>query len=429
MDLFQSIGNLLQIFINLHRQMTPGQLVIQISDRCNALCPQCGMRMTAKYARSKISCDDIKRILDAAARNGVKVVSFTGGEPMLFFDELVALIRHAGQVGIEYIRTGTNGFTFANGSSAVLQSRVNRIAETLVKTPLRNFWISLDSAIPAVHENMRGFPGVVKGIEKALPIFHAHGIYPSANLGINRRIGGRSTQFLNSHRPQQTDDFNFYFYRKFRNAFRHFYQFAIDLGFTIVNCCYPMSIDPGVEKTDLKSVYSATSEKDLVRFNPIEKALLFNALFDIIPEFRSKIRIFSPRSFLYSAFSEYQNRPHTSYPCRGGIDYFYINASDGNTYPCGFRGNENLGEYWDVNPDLINRKAACRLCEWECFRDPSELFGPLIDLVNAPLQLLKKIKEDHWFYRIWFDDLRYYRACDFFDGRKAPQFRKMESIV
>ncbi len=67
--------------------------------------------------------------------------------------------------------------------------RIRRLVEMLADTPLRNFWISLDSADPAVHERMRGFPGVVAGIEKALPIFHQHGIYPSANLGINRNMG------------------------------------------------------------------------------------------------------------------------------------------------------------------------------------------------------------------------------------------------
>lgn len=428
MAMFQSLGDLAQIFTNLRRQTTPGQLVIQISDRCNALCPQCGMQVTQKYPRSKIAGDDVRRILDAAAHNGVKVVSFTGGEPFLFFDELVALIHYAGRAGIEYIRTGTNGFMFANGSSPDLQSRVSRIADALARTPLRNFWISLDSAIPSVHEKMRGFAGIVKGIEKALPIFHARGIYPSANLGINRRIGGLSTQTPDNGLPQKPNDFNHHFYRKFRTAFRHFYQFAVDLGFTIVNCCYPMSIDPSPTTSGLKSVYAATSEEDIVRFSSHEKAILFKALFNTIPEFRSKIRIFSPRAFLSAAINAYQHGLPASYPCRGGIDYFYINSRDGDTYPCGFRGNENMGKYWSLDTGTLNRNATCRLCEWECFRDPSELFGPFLDLANAPLQLIKKIKKDHRFYKIWLEDLRYYRACSFFDGRKAPVYPKMKAI-
>ena len=37
-------------------------------------------------------------------------------------------------------------------------------AEALADTPLRNFWISLDSPFDAVHEQMRGFKGGVAGI-------------------------------------------------------------------------------------------------------------------------------------------------------------------------------------------------------------------------------------------------------------------------
>ena len=74
---------------NLWRKKVPGQLVIQLTDRCNALCPQCGMRVSETFPRSKLSMDDVKRILDAAAARGVRVVSFTGGEPFLFIKELM----------------------------------------------------------------------------------------------------------------------------------------------------------------------------------------------------------------------------------------------------------------------------------------------------------------------------------------------------
>ena len=94
----------------LKRKKIPGQLVIQLTDICNAHCPQCGMRSTKKFQRTKLPLEDVKRIPDAAAQNGVKAVSFTGGEPFLFFDELCLLMKYAGQLGIEYIRTGTNGF-------------------------------------------------------------------------------------------------------------------------------------------------------------------------------------------------------------------------------------------------------------------------------------------------------------------------------
>jgi molybdenum cofactor biosynthesis enzyme MoaA len=67
----------------------PGQVVIQITDRCNARCPQCGMRATESFTRSTLATDAIKRIIDAAVSRGVQSISFTGGEPLLDLPRLV----------------------------------------------------------------------------------------------------------------------------------------------------------------------------------------------------------------------------------------------------------------------------------------------------------------------------------------------------
>ena len=423
--------HLIRFFLNLRRGHVPGQLVIQLTDRCNAFCPQCGMRVTEKFKRSTLSTDDVKRIIDAAAQRGVKVVSFTGGEPLLFPDKLAMFINYAGEAGIDFIRTGTNGFMFSNARSPQFQSRVRKLAETLAGTPLRNFWISIDSAIPSVHEEMRGLPDVIAGIEKALPIFHEQGIYPSANLGINRNVGGELTQ---SHRVSDIlkhgEDL-YSFYTAFRKAFRMFYRFVISLGFTMVNSCYPMSIDDKTEAESLRPVYAANSDNSLVRFSAVEKALLFKALLETTAEFRSQIRLFSPRSALYALYREYLYGTDASYPCRGGIDFFFIDSKEGNTYPCGYRGNENFGKYWDMQDmqlSSLNRINDCRLCDWECFRDPSELFGPFIQAVSNPCDLIRKFRRDSRFFRIWIDDLRYYHGCDYFNGRKALDLNKLRKF-
>jgi hypothetical protein len=215
----------------------PGQLVIQITDRCNATCPQCGMRISETYQRSSLRLKDVRAIVDSAAARGIRAISFTGGEPLLLFSELVEMIEYAAGAGIDYIRTGTNGYLFRNSDAAGFDTKVHRIAERLSRTSLRNFWISIDSAVPAVHEKMRGFPGVIKGIAKALPIFHEHGIYPSANLGINRLVGGPALPVASD--SQLVDDPEWQrSLLNYKSAFRRFYQFVSGLGFTIVNACY-----------------------------------------------------------------------------------------------------------------------------------------------------------------------------------------------
>jgi MoaA/NifB/PqqE/SkfB family radical SAM enzyme len=372
--------------------------------------------------------DDAKRILDAAVRNGIKIVSFTGGEPLLLLDDLVQLINYAGRVGIQHIRTGTNGFVFANANAPHFQSKINRLAERLASTPLRNLWISIDSAVPSVHEKMRGFPGVIHGIQKALPILHEHGIYPAANLGINRRILGATTETLQREATMTLEDFHQGFYNAFRKAFSAFNRFVIELGFTMASICYPMSIDGSDDSHGLKPVYGATSEDRLVRFSKSEKTLLYKALLDTICEFRSQIRVVSPQSSLYALYRQYEGDQGIPYPCRGGIDFFFIDSRGGNTYPCGYRGDENLGKYWALDRGTSTDGFPCYQCDWECFRDPSELFGPLLDLFSRPLDLLKKLKHEGHFFRLWVDDMKYYRACKLFDGRRPPDLSRMRGF-
>lgn len=402
----------------------PGQLVIQYTDHCNALCPQCGMNIGNRFKRSRLTNDELKGLIDAAVEKSVEVISFTGGEPLLFFDDLIELMQYAGRAGMQYIRTGTNGFMFTGSEKPDFQDKINKMVEKLAATPVRNFWISIDSAVPELHEKMRGFPGVIAGIEKALPIFHEAGIYPSANLGINRNTGGDMNEAMGGLPPGGAGYLES-FYPAFIDAFRKFYRFVIDLGFTMVNACYPMSVDAESAGENLEAVYAATSSDAVVRFSLAEKAFLFKALFNVIPEFRSKIRVFSPRSSLFSLYRQYSYQSGPAYPCRGGIDFFFVDARDGNVYPCGYRGNENMGRFQDLDLTRIKPQTPCHRCDWECFRDPSELFGPILQAMTDPLALFKRFREDGEYRRLWMEDLKYYRAAGFFNGRRPADYDRM----
>lgn len=396
----------------------PGQVVIQLTDRCNASCPQCGMRKTEMFQRNNLSSKTVEGIIDHAAENGFQALSITGGEPLIYFDDVINFINYADSAGIEFIRTGTNGFLFCNSDAPDFTDRIKLIAEKLAATSIYTFWISIDSADASLHEEMRGLKSVIKGIKKALPIFHSYGIYPSANLGINRNTGGRNMMPLVS--PGDTKGLTEAAYDSFRESFRNFYNSVINLGFTIVNSCYPMSSDETCSSEDLNAVYSAVSSDSIISFSKYEKIGIFRALYDTIPEYRSRIRIFTPRSSLLSLISEHSDKPSFTYPCRGGIDFFFINARDGMTYPCGYRGDENMGDFSNLDFRHIDRKQECRKCDWECFRDPSFLLGPLI----KPLSFMNYFSNPE-FFKTWKEDIDYYKACNYFNGRIPPDEKKM----
>ena len=405
---------------------TPGQLIIQMADACNATCPQCELRVTSKFKRSRIPLDDLKRIIDKAAENGVTALSFTGGEPFLFENDLIEAIKHAGRAGIPYIRTGSNAYFLCDSESNGWETKIAKLADRLADTPLYTLWFSLDSCDSKTHQKMRGLDGVVKGMERALPIFHERGIFPSANLGINRNTGG-ADKAVNMFDCGVEE-----FYHSFFNSFDNFYRKVGEIGFTIVNACYPMSADINTDQ-GLGNVYGAASSDDVVTFTKMEKAILFQALFDAIGKHRDHLRIFSPKTSLHMLIEEYSqdetsDKQKPGYPCRGGIDYFFIDAQTQETWPCGFRSDENLGHYTDLNIKELDCSIDCRKCDWECFRDPSELLGPLSDIKRNPFRLLSSKFTGSTQYQLWQEDLKYYRACGYFNGREKPNYFKMEKF-
>lgn len=405
------------------RGRSPMQLVVQFTDHCNARCPQCGMRVSERFRRSILDINTITGIIDRFAVLNGAAISFTGGEPMLHFKQLSHLISHASRRGIPHIRTGTNGFLFRDHTGHGFTDRVRRIAETLAAGGIGTFWISIDSADPELHETMRGLPGVIRGIEKALPVFESFGIYPSANLGINRNTGGNRVKPLRDRKGGITRT---ELYEHFRDSFDAFYRFVTELGFTIVNSCYPMSV---AADNGLNAVYAASSAEDIISFTPREKTAVYRALFDTIPRHRSRIRIFSPRSSLHAMVRQHNGETGAGYPCLGGVDYFFISAGDGRTYPCGYRGDEDLGDFRTINMKKIPCVPDCRGCDWECFRDPSVLLGPLLELRRSPFTLARRLISDRAFLKIWSEDLAYYRACDYFSGRTKPDFARLRRFT
>lgn len=405
---------ILQYLPALLRHRAPGQLILQYSNHCNATCPQCTMRVGNRFPRAKLNWDQATRIIDHAAHSRFLSLSLTGGEPLLHGKEVLALLSHAAEKGIPFTRTGTNGFVFKDHEHPDYEDRVRRLAISLQRSRVYTFWISIDSALPGIHEQMRGLSGVIEGIRKALPIFHRCGVYPSVNLGLNRNIG--KIDRLEEVGPER-------FFTDCCRAMANFYQFVIDLGFTIANVCYPMST---AELSDAgNAVYGAVADCEIMDFSAAERVLLLKALLHIIPAYRGRIRIFTPLSALHVLSAADGAPPPDSYGCRGGIDFFFIDAESGKLYPCGYRGKECLGDFEAFDLQNVNTEAICSQCDWECFRDPSILFGPPLALSARPVKAVASFFACPAFFKLWLADLRYYRACHFFRCTNPPNYKAM----
>ncbi|MEF3255218.1 MAG: radical SAM protein [Deferribacterales bacterium] len=396
-----SLKDISSIIKTIFTSRSPKQLIVQIHDHCNATCPQCGMNKYSNFKRYSLNVNEIKNIIDKAAENGVKALSFTGGEPLLREKELFYLIKYAKSKGIKYTRTGTNGFIFLNHQKSDFDKKISILAEQIKESELYTFWISIDTWDIEKHEINRGLIGVIKGIEKGLKIFEKYGLYPSVNLGINRLIEIPSIRYYNNCTfiPEA-------FFNNYRLGIGKFFQFVTELGFTIANVCYPMSFEG--------AVYKAESSDYIVKYNDIEKLYLFKALYETIPQFRDKIRIFTPLSSLYILINQYKYNQPSAIGCRGGKDYFYID-SKGDLYPCGFLSEYNYGKDYTFKTLLQHE---CTECDWECFRDPSHLFHPLIAFNNNLMKLPFYYIKNNRFYKNWLSDIFYYKKSNFFNMHK-----------
>lgn len=379
------------------------QLIIQLCDHCNATCPQCMMNRNEQYKREALSKEKLFKIIDIASAKKIKALSFTGGEPLLFQDLLFEGISYAHNKNIKYTRTGTNGFIFQNSNHPNFEKRVNSLCEKIKSSHLHNFWISLDSYDVKKHEENRGLLGVVNGIKDALKIFKKYDLYPSVNLGINRLIEDKNITYFKNDK--------FYpelFFECYKRGFKRFFDFAIDMGFTIANMCYPMC--------SKDAVYKAESKSGLVSYSREEILIVFKALKEVVKEYRKKIRIFTPLSSLQIFIYQYSGEDISSFGCLGGRDYFFVN-NKGNLYPCGFKSGmkyDSLDALKGGNKDLI-----CTDCDWECFRDPSTITAPFYNLRSKPGYLLKDLFKNRTFYRLWIEDLFYYKRCNFFYMQKG----------
>ncbi len=409
----------LRVLGALARGRVPGQAVIQYSDACNASCGHCGMSVKRSFPRSKLTPDKVKPLLDALAARGVMAVSFTGGEPLLYLDEIAECVRHAKSLGMRSVRTGSNGFFLKGADKPGFRDRAARYADALAQSGCTAFWISLDASVAAVHERHRGLSGVVEGMRQGLPIFHERGLYPAANLCINRRMDGSPES--GEAGPGAPFDATA-FYERFRRAFVSYFAFAAELGFTSANVCYPML---GESFGQDQVVYRAAGDEAFIRFAPEERVPLYRALFDAVTLFRPRLRIFTPKSALHAMIQTAKGRPGADFPCRGGLDFFFIDAAGMRVFPCGFRGTEDLtGEVLSGRP-IRGATKDCRKCDWECFRDPSRLFGPMLELFRNPLALARRMARDPEWAALWREDLRYLRACGWFDGSKPPEMRAL----
>ena len=139
-------------------------LYLRINKSCNAKCFMCDFW---KNPKMDIKEEQFERVLEIV--DGVKMIRFTGGEPLMC-NKLPLYIQRCHTKGIK-TSIITNGLI------------LNDEIDNLVKCGLNQVVISVDASTPKLHDGLRRTPGLFAKIEKALDRISKE--YPMTRTRVN----------------------------------------------------------------------------------------------------------------------------------------------------------------------------------------------------------------------------------------------------
>ncbi len=120
-------------------------IIWNVCGHCNMTCPHCYAVATKAPSAKDLSTEEGLRLIDDLADNGIKVVIFSGGEPLLRPD-LLELIQHAKSRGL-FPQLSTNGVFITESKAA-----------ELAKAGIGYVGISIDG-LPSFNDAYRGLEG------------------------------------------------------------------------------------------------------------------------------------------------------------------------------------------------------------------------------------------------------------------------------
>ncbi|HVK07531.1 MAG TPA: radical SAM protein [Gemmataceae bacterium] len=93
------------------RRFRPDYLSFAGTYQCNLACPHCCVPIEWP---DRLDIDVALRFLEDARREGVRTLGFTGGEPFVFPEFVIAITRRAAALGFRFDKVMTNGVWFAD---------------------------------------------------------------------------------------------------------------------------------------------------------------------------------------------------------------------------------------------------------------------------------------------------------------------------
>src|SRR5205807_2883960 len=162
----------------MKKSMRPRVLIIRLLEACNAGCFMCSFANSSDSYRFGLA--EIQRLLSWIRDSDIRVVRFTGGEPLMLL-ELPCIVR-------EVKRTGRLTSIITNGWA--LPERAN----DLVEAELDQIIVSLDGSNAAAQDRFRKLPGLFDRIVTGLRRIST--LCPAIRLRVNTVVGPHNIRQL-----------------------------------------------------------------------------------------------------------------------------------------------------------------------------------------------------------------------------------------
>ncbi len=166
--------------------------ILAITQRCTLACKHCYERFNLADEDS-VSIGKWKEVVAELQELGTSVITFSGGEPMLRFEDLLGLLG-AGDKDLSDFHVHTSGYGVTRDKALALRT-----------AGLAAAGVGLDDVDPARHDAFRGQGGAYEQAVRSLGHFRDAGIFPYVNTCLTEDLvrSGRLADYLRFARDRQ----------------------------------------------------------------------------------------------------------------------------------------------------------------------------------------------------------------------------------
>jgi len=168
-------------------------VIWNICMHCNMECPHCYAAAVAKPAPTDLSFDEGIDLLDQLAATGVRIVIFSGGEPLLRGD-VFELLAHAKRRGIS-AQLSTNGVLIDDG-----------VAEWLADVGVAYVGVSIDG-VESFNDAYRGLSGGFEAALRGLRSAKSAGMKTGLRMTLSKRNFDQLESMIDVARGARVDRF------------------------------------------------------------------------------------------------------------------------------------------------------------------------------------------------------------------------------